>query len=143
MLLQDRDKLPRKRLEEIRGFLNYAAQTYDLIATYLIGFHITIDGWRENRDEDGWRLGALLASRRSVDEVGGTLPAGSETPPSFVKAKPRLESDIMALLKLTFDKHPPLKRKRSGQVAEVFYGFGDASGSGFGATFQIKDTITY
>ena len=53
LLTNDREGLPRKRLEEIRGFLNYVAQTYDLFASHLIGFHITIDGWRENRDEDG------------------------------------------------------------------------------------------
>ena len=61
----------------------------------------------------------------------------------FVKAKPRLEKDVAALIQLTTGKHPPLKRRRSGQVAEVYYGFGDASGSGFGATFQIQDKITY
>jgi hypothetical protein len=39
--------------------------------------------------------------------------------------------------------HPPLKRVRACKSGKVFYGFGDASGSGFGATIQIGDEIHY
>jgi hypothetical protein len=40
-MLEDRpEKLSRKRLEQIRGFLQYVAQTYSGFASYLIRFHI-------------------------------------------------------------------------------------------------------
>ena len=39
-------KVPRQRLLEIRGFLNYVVQTYAWLAPYMKGMHNTIDGWR-------------------------------------------------------------------------------------------------
>jgi hypothetical protein len=43
MLEYDPEKLSRKRLEQIRGFLQYVVQTYSNLGSYLIGFHMTID----------------------------------------------------------------------------------------------------
>lgn len=50
-MLRRSRQLSRKRLQEIRGYLNYIAQTYPILQS-----HLTIDGRRENRDEDGWRV---------------------------------------------------------------------------------------
>jgi hypothetical protein len=47
--------LPRKRLEQIRGFLMYVMRTYMGMAPHVIGFHMTIDSWRKGRDSEGWR----------------------------------------------------------------------------------------
>jgi hypothetical protein len=49
-------ELNRKRLEQIRGFLIYVTRTYPGMLPYLIGIHMTIDGWRDNRAASGWRL---------------------------------------------------------------------------------------
>lgn len=46
----------RKRLQEIRGFLNYLGNIYPLLLSYLMGLHLTIDGWRRGRDISGWRI---------------------------------------------------------------------------------------
>jgi hypothetical protein len=45
-----------KVLERIRGFLVYVARTYKPLTPFLMGLHMTIDGWRPGRDEEGWRL---------------------------------------------------------------------------------------
>jgi len=34
----------------------HVAQTYPFIASYMIGIHMTIDGWQEGRDAEGWRI---------------------------------------------------------------------------------------
>lgn len=47
------DDLPRKRLEQIWGFLGYVTQTYRYMTPYLNGLHMGIDGWRDNRDDEG------------------------------------------------------------------------------------------
>ena len=60
MLELDPDKLSRKRLEQIRGFLQYVVQTYTSLTSYLIGFHMTIDAWRPGCDHHGWRLAQVL-----------------------------------------------------------------------------------
>ena len=62
--------VPRQRLLEIRGFLNYVVRTYPWIKPCPKGLHLTIDGWREGRETGGWR-GKRLKSfpgRRAHDE---------------------------------------------------------------------------
>jgi hypothetical protein len=63
--------------------------------------------------------------------------------PVWVKAVPRLASDIGALQELCKADNPPLQRVRCANHANAYYGFGDASKSGFGATMQFGDEIKY
>ena len=49
-------KVPRQRLLEIGGFLNYNVQTYAWLAPFMKGIHNTIDGWRFDRDAERWKL---------------------------------------------------------------------------------------
>jgi hypothetical protein len=49
----DDEKLPLKRLEQIRGFLIYVSRTYEWMPPYLKGLHLTIDSWREGRNRAG------------------------------------------------------------------------------------------
>jgi hypothetical protein len=58
MLDHDPDTMPIHRLERIRGFLIYVMRTHPCMTPYLIGIHMTIDVWRPNRKEDGWRFSA-------------------------------------------------------------------------------------
>jgi hypothetical protein len=46
MLEYNPGNISQKRLEQIRGFLQYIVQTYSSLASFLIGFHMTIDGFR-------------------------------------------------------------------------------------------------
>jgi hypothetical protein len=55
MIKMDPDRLNHDRLEQVRGFLQYVTQTYSGMMPYIIGFHLTIDGWRDNRLKSGWR----------------------------------------------------------------------------------------
>jgi hypothetical protein len=55
MLEKNPNKMCRRRLEEIRGFLVYVTRTYIGLAPYLIGIHMMIDGRRTGRDAEGWR----------------------------------------------------------------------------------------
>ena len=48
MLNTTKEAMPQKRLEQIWGYLVHVAQTYPMIALYLIGLHMTIDFWRPN-----------------------------------------------------------------------------------------------
>ena len=48
MINTDPNRLDRKRLEQVRGFLQYVTQTYSGMTPYIIGYHLTIEGWREN-----------------------------------------------------------------------------------------------
>ena len=101
---------------------------------FLKGIHQTLEMWRPNRDEDGWKI------VRPASQLG---PSEHGDPPKFVNAAPRLANDMEALRFLFSSKEPPRRKVRGTTVVEVFYGFGDASKTGFCTNFQIDEEIQY
>ena len=132
--------IKRKLLQRIRGFLNYVALTYPILMSHLMGFHLTIDGWRGGRDEDGWRI-CDFSHTTEDEDLEGELDSLDDGPEE-VTAKPRLILDVESLMELMSSELPPLRQIRSKVVSHVYYGFGDASGSAFGATLLDAD-VTY
>jgi hypothetical protein len=135
-LLMESDMVDQKMLEMTRGFLVYVASTYKPMDPFLLGFHLTIESWRPGRDEEGWwlrksKVEAIfeLDDERDIEEGKG----GEEgAPPRIVLAVPRLRDDLKVLIQLTEAEAPPLRRARESRKAHILYGFGNASGSGFG-----------
>lgn len=150
-------RIPRQRLLEIRGFLNYVVRTYSWLNPYLKGMHNTIDGWRRDYDDDGWKLRGkalqahlrFMPCRREHDEdaggdgaeLGGE--AETEEAPDLVVPVERLSNDVTAMLALTEGKEPPRGRLRPEDTLVALYLPGDASGSGFGSAVIKKDGIIY
>jgi len=131
----------RKTLETIRGFLQYLTKTYPSVTPYLKGIHLSVDGWRPDRDGEGWRTGGKgKASVKRVEEDWGGKEVGwvvtSPEAPKRVQLVPRFGSDSEALSQFFGPPLPPVRRVRGRTVIECFYGFGDASGTGFGSTFS-------
>eukprot|EP00978_Attheya_sp_CCMP212_P022894 scaffold69081_cov41-Attheya_sp.AAC.1 len=116
MLATAPKRIQRKRLEQIRGFLNYVAQTYTWLRPYLIGVHMTINGWRPNRDDEGWRTQPKLILVREddpdPDDDSGQWVEMNVDPecPEFVAAVPRLASDVESMVELCSAPVPPKKR---------------------------------
>jgi hypothetical protein len=105
---------------------------------------MTIDSWRGGRYGSGWRMAkSLWEEIKKEDEDWSHAKVEEEEVPVYVEAVPRFKDDIWALQTLMGPEKPPLKRARTKKTANVFYGFGDASGSGFGATIQIGDGIHF
>jgi hypothetical protein len=127
-------QLNHKELEKKRGFLIYVTRTYPAMVPFLKGIHQTLEMWRPNRDEDGWKI-VRPASQKVAVEHGD--------PPKFVCAAPRLASDMEALQLLFSSVAPPRRKIRGAVVIEVFYGFGDASKTGFCTNFEIDGEIKY
>jgi hypothetical protein len=122
--------LPFKQSERIRGFLIYVSRTYKAMVPYLKGLHLTLDAWRPNRDEEGWRL-------RLNEEPEEALPIEMGHAPRFVKIVPRLGADLKVLMDLTgFDEAPAVHVRPSSTAAA--YLVGDASGSGFGDCLWVN-----
>ena len=127
-------QLNHKELEKKRGFLIYVTRTYPAMVPFLKGIHQTLEMWRPNRDDDGWKL-----TRPAIQEV--SIDHGE--PPQFVDAAPRLAGDMAALQLLFSSVEPPRRKIRGTVVMEVFYGFGDASKTGFCTNFEIDGVIKY
>jgi hypothetical protein len=134
--------LDHKALERRRGFLLYVTRTYPTMVPYLKGMHLTLDGWRKGRDDEGWKLVGREA-REALDAGEDTGKDEGSNCPKRIKGKPRLLRDMQALLELFSAPSPPKRRIRSKHLIEVYYGFGDASQDGFGFNIQIQDRIRY
>jgi hypothetical protein len=63
--------------------------------------------------------------------------------PETVTAVPRFRHDVEALKAVSEPDAPPLRRVRCQKKCMAYYGFGDASGAGFGAMLQIGHSIYY
>jgi hypothetical protein len=131
------NQLNHKELERKRGFLIYVTRTYPAMVPYLKGIHQTLETWRPNREESGWKQKAL----RERDPLAAA--AHEAGPPKFVKAAPRLAGDLEALQHLTSSALPPRRRVRSATTLEVYYGFGDASAVGFILDMEVKGRLFY
>lgn len=123
-----------KQLLSYRGFLIYISRTYAMFKPYLKGLHLTIDSWRPGRGEDGWRLECWKPEED---------PIVAEDAPQQVKGVPRLRWDLAALLTMVEASEPAVRFLRPTNVHEVVYGFGDASGKGFGATLTGPNEIRH
>jgi hypothetical protein len=133
-----------KTLESYSGFLIYICRTYPAINPYLKGIHLTLDSWRPWCSEDFWKLSMaeIRAAWLKEGEDSASLNFSSE-PPCQVKIAPRLYDDIKALEALFSPEHPPLRQVRTSKSTVASYMFGDASGTGFGSTFQGDSGLRY
>jgi hypothetical protein len=126
--------LNTKDLLSDRGFIIYISRTYRMIIPYLKGLHLTIDGWRQNRDDDGWKR--ATAHMKNLPESDFVTTANY---PVTVKPVPRLKGDLEALERLTEDLKAPVLLIQSKHIYVVRYGFGDASGGGFGSSITDNE----
>ena len=126
-----------KELEKRRGFLVYVSRTYPSMVPYLKGIHQTLDGWREGRDSDGWKLtvSELKAAKDSGDQIDYIYPT---TAPKSVLPASRLDDDLSCLEQLFHGDNPVVRTVRSKLVYVARYGFGDASGGGFGSSIALS-----
>jgi hypothetical protein len=131
---------------------------------YIIGVHLTIDGWRENRLTSEWRMkytpkgkvsprncgdggvsDELLQMETALGDTRENLGLISKSldSPKFVRTIPRFLLDLKALRALMKRDKPPLKRARCSKVATAIYSFVDASGRGFRSTFHLGSTVFF
>lgn len=137
---RDSNTFNHAELESIRGFLIYVLRTYPAFTPFLKGLHLTLDRWRPSRDQEGWKV--LNVVRLHLDQTSFHAGHPSE-PPEEVLGVPRLASDLEALTALFSPDTPPRRVVRSRQVLVTLYGFGDASGDGFGQTLMTPAGIKY
>jgi hypothetical protein len=55
-LVLDSEWVDHKVLQITRGFLVYVVRTYRPLTPFIMGLHMSIDGWRPGRGDEGWRL---------------------------------------------------------------------------------------
>mmetsp|Transcript_15422 Transcript_15422/g.21970 ORF Transcript_15422/g.21970 Transcript_15422/m.21970 type:complete len:634 (+) Transcript_15422:1647-3548(+) len=140
--VRDSNTVEFKPLEGHRGFLVYISQTYPSISPYLKGIHQTLDSWRPYRREDGWKM-TTAELRAYMEEAGEEASwwVTLEKAPLKVDSAPRLAWDVEALAALFEGDEPTRRKVRPSQTAVAIYGFGDASGKGFGSSLVVGDEL--
>lgn len=133
-----------KPLESYRGYLIYIGRTYPAIVPYLKGIHLTLDSWRPWRAEDSWKM-SMSEIRMALQHQGHDFNCFSlsSKPPMRVKMATRLYDDVVALESLFSAASPPQRQVRPSMSCIASYMFGDASGSGFGSSFTIDQSLIY
>ena len=152
--VNERPWLDHKDLERKRGFLGHLAMCYGSLVPFMKGFHLTIDSWRSNRPDSGWKMkdkewdlyldvqvaeGVMSEEGRAeLKELGGEAEA-----PKLVQAVPRFKKDLEAMIVFFTPIEPPEVIASVSRVLYVIYGFGDASGTGFGSSLQTNSGLSY
>ena len=151
-------KLLYKELEVSRGFLCHLSMTYEVMVPFLKGFHLILARHLSQRDRDGWKMtdkvwATYLAEKQlqgeseeeKLSEIFNeeTNENSMSNPPKFVDVTEHLINDLTALAAFTEADVPPIINDRCSSVRIVRYGFGDASGTGFGSTIQTRQGLKY
>jgi hypothetical protein len=77
--------------------------TYPSIEPYMKGIHLTAEFWRDNRDNEGWRVDEDPRLITLDDDTGEyimeeyTREPSTKDPPSDLKPVPRLLLDVHAI----------------------------------------------
>mmetsp|Transcript_25388 Transcript_25388/g.38505 ORF Transcript_25388/g.38505 Transcript_25388/m.38505 type:complete len:109 (-) Transcript_25388:345-671(-) len=87
-------------------------------------------------------VGVLRESITDEDLKTAARNLGSAEPPSTVLAVPRLEMDLKAMKRFFKGEKPTEVPVRATKVFQIIYGFGDASGEGFGDVFLNKEGLS-
>ena len=155
-----------KGLQSDAGYFVHQAMTFNSLMPFLKGFFLTMNSWRSDRGEDGWKRAARewevdlreslldkhpeMEVHQALESLGfgldeaneGTIPS-AESPPQEVKAVPRMKTDVQAIEQMFSSAQPPVISVRSSGLVLAVYGFGDASGKGFGSAFGTREGLSY
>ncbi|KAL7572801.1 hypothetical protein ACA910_014658 [Epithemia clementina (nom. ined.)] len=109
---------------------------------YLKGLHLTLESWRKDRDEDGWKMTAkerALVNRGKDEErdaVEENYNPNMKAPDKVIPA-PRFADDVYVLTELTKSAQTlQVLVHLTGQAIAALM-FGDASGTVFGTSLWL------
>ena len=143
IVLSGKTKVNYKELESDLGFLVHLSMTYSDMKPFLKGFYSTLNGWRPDRDEKGWKLSFKAYQRylqlgRRVEALNDYTDFANESDeegaPELVPVLPLMLDHIKVLTDMFANEQPVLLLKRGCSRFEAMYIFGDASGLGFGSS---------
>jgi hypothetical protein len=143
--------LNKKRLEQDTGFLVHMFMAYKNMRPYLKGFYLTLNGWRFDRDDGGWQLGKrhwkdiaedIWGDEARWEEAREQGKRGEEGDSELVAMVPQMERDVEFLSTMFGNAQPAKRLVRGVKIARIIYGFGDASGAGFGSSWMDGSQLT-
>jgi hypothetical protein len=157
---ETKDKmLSYSELEKDVGFLCHMSRTYPAAFPYLKGFYNSLNGWRLDRNRDGWKIGRtawmemLSGDTLYETEEFMALPFevkkrkffewNKKEKPETIVPVPRFHNDLKALQSLFSNGTPTRRLVRGSKIGTAVFGFGDASGGGFGSSWESSRGTAY
>jgi hypothetical protein len=144
-----------KSFKRVRGFLCHLSMTFEVITPFLKDFHLILANHLPRHDEDGWKFSekgylayvhqklVTMKSPRHNRKPCWRQPRRKAPPPKTLLATERFKQDLFALGGILRPASPPDGLIRSNTVLQILYGFGDASGKGFGSTMLSSQGIQF
>ena len=136
------------QMERDVGFLVHLSRTFPSVFPYLKGFYLTLNTWRKGRNDEGWKF--TMNEWRAALDMDDDIPSYKveaaakqgrryqlySDRPVMVKTVPRLAPDLLALVELFSGKGPAQRLVRGNRIQTARFAFGDASGGGFGSSWE-------
>ncbi len=129
-------------------------QAYPGLKPYLKGFHLLLETWQGRRDSEGWKVRTWETDNNTAQldmqdmkralltkVTTGRMDGRGGPPGGFTLAIAQFREDLEALTKLNQGERLAKRCVRSQQMLTAYYGFGDASSAGFGATVERPDGL--
>jgi hypothetical protein len=85
----------------------------------------------------------FFAVAKGLSDIRMVYDGDRDEPPQRVKFTTRMRDDVNVMLRLTDVLTPPKRRVWSKLISFVTYGFGDASGKGFGAALKLWNGVVF
>ena len=124
--------------------------TYSNIKPFLRGFYLSLNSWRKGRDKSGLKLSnrayqfVMQLGRRSEEEdFREDLRGNDDEAPKMVRAVSLMKEHVNILVEMFASEKAVLRLMRGSSIVEAMYIFGDASGLGFGSTWQMDNQINF
>ena len=122
---------------------------------YLKGFHLSFETWRGGRDHKGWKAKPRSTVKENappiatmeeikctlLNETASRAVTGGGPPGGFTLVIPKVQGRSRSPDPPDCMERPTKRRVRNPKSLTAFYGFGDASAAGFGATIERSDGL--
>ena len=146
---EKKESLDAQKMEKDVGFMVHISRTFPAIFPYLKGFYLTLNSWRKDRVDDGWRMSmaewraalgledSILADKvKEAAKKQGSHQESYDDRPSFLEGAPQLQPDLLVLNSLFEAKTLVHRLVRGDKINSAKIAFGDASGGGFGSSWE-------
>ena len=87
------------------------------------------------------RLGRRTAD--AEDDIDTSSQEEDKDAPTKVRALPLMQDHLQVLLEMFQSEEPVLRLVRGSSIFEALYIFGDASGLGFGSSWEIGERLGF
>ena len=132
-------QLDTAEIRRIAGLWVHITETYTEGRCFLKGFFNALEGFRADRDIDGWRLLDTMESAKELEIQDASRATAVADYPIMTRATRELVMHVYALRRIFGSDEPRVAQIRPTEKHKLRYGCGDASAEGFAEAVQYPN----